>query len=262
MTNTPDKIAPLHTRQRRTHIVAPLPHETPEGYIQGAFSRIASGLKGLALRLDDFRYPVDEYETNTVSESNNGVEVQPTYEFMTERIESVIVTGPSGITDAVDTAITAGVGAYTATIPLGANLSGFYAETTPGTATSTTVTVTGALGGTLTFEFTQTASGPGSQLYQPFNPPLTPASPSVPIVVTFNGSASTNAGNLSAYYTQPATFTLQLGDRQWSLTMPASGVLVIAPLSLMLSRADRRLVSSASPGNWTLELMGWGDERY
>ena len=57
-------------------------------------------------------------------------------------------------------------------------------------------------------------------------------------------------------------FTLQLGDRNWSLSTDARGLAVIAPVSLMLGRNDRRLLTSITAGNWTLELMGNADERY
>lgn len=67
----------------------------------------------------------------------------------------------------------------------------------------------------------------------------------------------------SVIVTGPAGLvTVQVGDREWSLTIPASGILVIAPVSLLLARNDRRTVTSATPGNYGLELMGWADERY
>lgn len=61
----------------------------------------------------------------------------------------------------------------------------------------------------------------------------------------------------------PATaYTLQLGKRQWDLTMPASGIQVIAPVKLSLDRDDQRIVTSSTAGNWTLELCGYADFRY
>jgi len=56
--------------------------------------------------------------------------------------------------------------------------------------------------------------------------------------------------------------SLQLGDRNWALTIPVSGVLLISPVSLLLNRNDNRILSSATPGAYFLELMGWADERY
>lgn len=57
-------------------------------------------------------------------------------------------------------------------------------------------------------------------------------------------------------------FTLQLGDRTWNLTLPASGILVIAPIRLLLGRSDNRVLTSPTAGQWTVELMGICDDRY
>lgn len=57
-------------------------------------------------------------------------------------------------------------------------------------------------------------------------------------------------------------FTLQLGKRQWSLQLPASGILVLAPLKMSLGRDDQRVLTSATAGPWALELMGYSDIRY
>lgn len=57
-------------------------------------------------------------------------------------------------------------------------------------------------------------------------------------------------------------FTLQLGKRIWPLQLPVSGILVIAPIKLSLDRDDPRQVTSATAGDWTLELMGYADIRY
>lgn len=59
----------------------------------------------------------------------------------------------------------------------------------------------------------------------------------------------------------PGTITVFLGDRIWPLTIPASGVLVIAPVSIFLSRGDTRQLTSATPGQYSLELMGYADSR-
>lgn len=68
----------------------------------------------------------------------------------------------------------------------------------------------------------------------------------------------------SVIVTGPAStaFTLQLGDRNWSVLTDASGRLEFTNIGLLLGRNDRRLLTSAMAGNWTLELMGRADERY
>lgn len=68
----------------------------------------------------------------------------------------------------------------------------------------------------------------------------------------------------SIIITGPVTtaFTLQLGDRNWTMSTDATGKVIIAPVGIMLSRNDRRILTSVTAGNWTLELMGYADERY
>lgn len=56
--------------------------------------------------------------------------------------------------------------------------------------------------------------------------------------------------------------TLQVGDRTWPLQIPATGYIHIGPLSLLLARNDTRQLVAASAGDYSLELMGWADERY
>lgn len=59
----------------------------------------------------------------------------------------------------------------------------------------------------------------------------------------------------------PGPVTVQLGDRTWNLVIPASQILPIAPISLILSRQDARILTAATPGQYNLELMGHCDER-
>lgn len=57
-------------------------------------------------------------------------------------------------------------------------------------------------------------------------------------------------------------FTLQVGDRYLTMTTDAIGKALLAPVSMLLQRNDRRVITSATSGNWFFELMGWADERY
>lgn len=48
----------------------------------------------------------------------------------------------------------------------------------------------------------------------------------------------------------PGNISLQLGDRTWNMVVPATGVIVIAPVSLLLSRLDNRVLTPvATPGS-------------
>jgi hypothetical protein len=59
----------------------------------------------------------------------------------------------------------------------------------------------------------------------------------------------------------PATpaFTLKLGKRVWNLVLPASQILVIAPVVFSIGRNDDRYLTSAVSGDWSLELGGYAD---
>jgi hypothetical protein len=59
----------------------------------------------------------------------------------------------------------------------------------------------------------------------------------------------------------PGNVTVQLGDRIWPLTIPASGFLLIAPISIFLGRSDSRILTAATPGQYSLELSGYCDTR-
>lgn len=56
--------------------------------------------------------------------------------------------------------------------------------------------------------------------------------------------------------------TIILGDRQWPVIIPAVGILVIAPIAIILGRNDPRQIVSATPGQFFLELMGYADARF
>lgn len=56
--------------------------------------------------------------------------------------------------------------------------------------------------------------------------------------------------------------TLQLGDRIWQLSIPATGILTIGYVGLILGRGDRRILTPAAAGTYTLELMGIADRRF
>ena len=158
-TASTDRILVGNDRQIWSRQVEPLEapdiDEAPNQYIVKGLLKLHEQANNLARMADDRSRPVDEYRVQTlVPDSELTITVQPQYDYMPERIESVIVTGPAG------------------------------------------------------------------------------------------------------------AVTLQLGDRTWALTIPASGILVIAPVSFLLSRNDYRQLTSATPGDYSLELMGWADERY
>jgi hypothetical protein len=58
-----------------------------------------------------------------------------------------------------------------------------------------------------------------------------------------------------------ATCTVKLGERVWNLTIPATGILVIAPVGITLDYEDDRFLISTTAGEWFLELTGYADVR-
>jgi hypothetical protein len=146
--------ATIHTRQ-------PLPSETPDieqtspGFEALGLKELVEQVTALARGIENRANPVDEYNTATGgSGTATQVVVQPTYEYMPEKIVAIIVCGP--------------------------------------------------------------------------------------------------AGNVN----------LLLGDRNLALVIPASGLLVISPVQMLLSRTDARVLTAQTPGPYFLELMGWADRRF
>lgn len=100
------------------------------------------------------------------------------------------------------------------------------------------------------------------------------------LVDEYNTAAITGAGSSSSFVVQPTyeympekiesiivtgptgAVTLQLGDRIWQLSIPATGILVIGYCAIVLGRSDSRILTPAAPGVYTLELMGIADRRF
>lgn len=59
-----------------------------------------------------------------------------------------------------------------------------------------------------------------------------------------------------------AVATILLGDRQIPVVIPATGIIVIAPVGILLNRNDPRQLSSVTAGIWFMELMGIADARF
>lgn len=217
-------------------------------------------------QLFDSSRPFDIYRPQSLAgDSEQSLSIPCAYE--SDRIESVIITGPAGQSGTAGAAIPSGVSTTSVTLPPGTSLAGIYASTIPGAGTTSSVTVSGIAGsGSMTFEFTQTASGAGSLLN--FTPPvsLQPANNAVGIVVTFNGDAQDDAGYLNAYYSSGENgtpFTLQLGGRAWNLLLPSTGILVIPQVTgFELSQSDTRQLTTTVPGDWSVELMGHAHTQY
>jgi hypothetical protein len=77
-------------------------------------------------------------------------------------------------------------------------------------------------------------------------------------------ATATATSYLTVYYEIPSTFVLQLGDREINGILPygSTGIVVIQCHGILLTRTDRRILTSPVAGDWTLELCGHADSRY
>lgn len=146
----------IHTRQPVPPTVKDVETAEPAGYESLGLEELRDQLGTIGRALENRANPVDEYNSAAISgaASSASITVQPTYEYMPEKIEAIIIAGPGG------------------------------------------------------------------------------------------------------------TVTLQLGDRIIPLTIPASGILVIAPVAMMLGRSDARILTPSAAGTYLLELMGVADRRF
>lgn len=105
------------------------------------------------------------------------------------------------------TAAFASAGNATATLPAGDQLASFVYNPTQsvGTANSVAVTVTGAAGGTQTYNVALT-TGFNSPTQINFAVPLVPAVPGTAIAVTVTGNVNSPAGNITANGAIPGAF--------------------------------------------------------
>lgn len=247
--------------------------QEPVKYVALALVHLKTKLDKLATIIEDKSRPLDVYQPQTIAlESNPVITLQPAWE-VPEKITSVIITGP---------ATTAG------TAPASGGNAGNV--TSPGAGA--TVVSTAALTGLYNIGINLFISGTVSSADND-NMQLVFGSTVINLIVNAGGNIpmatynfqvnpggngltirTINAGTLNSVYhasitftpvnpfpTTPNTMTLQLGDRVWSLTMPASGVLIIAPIAVMLQRSDLRQLTVSAPGEYSLELMGYADTR-
>lgn len=147
---------PLRVRDTNAPIGAADAEQFSAEFIAGGMLRLREALGEIARQAENRSFPVDEYNSTPISgaATSSVVSVMPTYDYMPEKIEAIIVGGPTGLV------------------------------------------------------------------------------------------------------------TLTLGDRQLPVTIPASGIIVIAPVAIMLNRNDTRQLTAGTPGQYFLELMGIADKRF
>lgn len=225
-------------------------------------------------QIDDKSRLVDEYQSQTTAATQvSQIVLTPQFQKLNVRIEHVLITGPSQGTAGVvaEGSVTSPGAAATIATITSANLPpGPYTLNwkvqLDGTVSATDLNnfkVNGPPGSILIATGTNDAAvGSYPQLPVQFTQPFVN-----PVAVSVKSIA---AGTVGAIYSASMDITpnggypitLQLGDRFFSLTIPASGVLEMNPKGLLLTPQDARILVATFPGNYTLELMGWADERY
>lgn len=84
----------------------------------------------------------------------------------------------------------------------------------------------------------------------------------VTVPAQFDAQMSERIESILIWGPPAATGTIKLGDTTINIVIPASGVLVIAPISMLLNRSDDRILTLSPAGDIGVRLMGWADERY
>jgi hypothetical protein len=223
---------PLRTQ---TGISASDIEQSPFKYVALALIHLRDQTSSIAKQIQDNSRPVDEYTPQTLAaEAESLIIVQPDWD-MDEVIESIVIVGPATGTPTPANQIALGA---TTVASYNNNPTGVIVNVAGGTVTViavngvTTGLTSGAVfvpaGGTITLTYTVA--------------PTTFTTTGIP-------GSGTNA------------ITLQLGDRTWNLVMGPTGVIDIGPISMRLSRSDNRFLTAATPGNYTVELMGHADNR-
>lgn len=230
----------IHARQPQPVEVPPI-EQIPAKYIALGLVHLRNQMAALAKMAEDNSRPVDEYNSQTLApESETTLTLQPAWE-VTEVIKAIIVTGPP----VVNANPVPSQPAVPATGVAQQNVNNYAVQVviSANGATISNVSVNGVTVGTAAGTYAVPAFGSISIAY-------TVATPTW--VWSYTGPQLTAASG----------FTLQLGDRTWSLTLPATGFLVIgAPIGLILARNDVRQLTTLISGQWTLELMGHCDDR-
>ena len=248
--------------------------EVSHVFLANELAEFKRHLKDLVRQGIDRTNRVDEYRVQTIGDQVTQLIVQPDYE-TAEVIESIIVTGPTQV--ALPSA---------APVAASGNAVNPVANQTIANISAAQLAAVAPVGTLWQVQWIPTlegvvAAGDANNMYlsSPLNvvkqqgefPGVVGSYPQlgfsfVPGASGINVQANANASGAGAIYAAEITatpllsgtpFTLKLGKRFWSLVMPASGILVIAPVSFSLSRSDDRILSSLVPGDWALELSGY-----
>ena len=245
----------------------------PEAWLEELFRRFAQSINGLSKLIEDKSHTVDEFRVQSLNgESTTQVTLLPDYDQYDEIITSIIVTGPT-ITQQASRSIEGNVTSPGA----GATVTSLISLPAGTYQIGWTVSLSGTLSASDTNNFQLNA---GSQTLVSANPgaagsyPQPPVEVVLPVATTISVTAIA-AGTVGAVYAAqlvatpvgPPTatgtaFALKIGKRAWNLELPPTGILVIAPVHFSVDRSADRFLTTAVPGDWSVELTGYADIRY
>lgn len=251
--------------------VADRPDEESSTFIAQELSNLRRIISDFAYLTEARTHLVDEYQPQTLSSQVSSLSWQP--EYQSEIIEAIIVQGPT----------------YSANA--GASVGSAGKVTSPGVLAL--ITQTGAalppgqyaVSGTIFADGTVAAIDDDNMELLVGNNVISTLSysaqangipvPYGPYILNLPGGGTNvkifaiNAGTLNSVYHASiiitplpnSPFTLQLGKRVWSLSLPPSGILVIPNVHFRLDEGDARILTASNAGDWSVELMGYQNPR-
>lgn len=210
--------------------------------------------------------PVDELcrPQTLVADSELTITWKPEFERFWERITHAIITGPSA-------GVSVGAGSNTKTSPVANANFGTITLPDGNYVVNWVVSLGGTLSATDVDNFEATLNG--SVIATAQMQGVAGVYPQPPFNITVTGGnlvfKTPGAGTASSVYTaawsvQPVNgfpVNLQLGDRQWPLVIPSTGILSISTGCMLLTPQDARVLTATFPGDYSVELMGWADVR-
>jgi hypothetical protein len=255
-----------YPRERQQEVSGGEPQFT-QAWLDRTMQNLTAALENFAELLIGETNRVDEYRPQSLSGETLTIDVgQPDYE-CGEIITSILVTGPtaptlSNVISGEGRVVTPGAGTAIAGT-LGVAASGLYTvawtvgiETAAATVPDNFKLLSG---GVTLLDNSLNGIAVGDYPQQPQLVYLT-AGQSVGVYAVSAEATATYAADLTVTpYNENVPFTFQLGSRVWQLTLPPTGVLVIAPVQMTVSRRDTRQLTASVGGNWSFELMGYAD---
>lgn len=242
----------------------------PAGLLAKALAELDRVKDDLARQAASKDRIVDEYQPQSLAQdTTSSITLLPQFERLWERIERVIITGPTQNTPGLSfegSVTSPGASGVILTIPAGTIPNGNYTlnitiqYTGTISATDTNNVKLQNAGNTIVAAF-ETGATVGEYPQQAFQLQGYTGG-----ALSFRSIAAATVGAVYTVYVDVVPnggfpVTLQLGDRVWNLTIPATGLLNISTTCMLLSPQMVRQLTATFPGEYSLELLGYADVR-